>query len=81
MNLILFLIIGALAGWLAGQIMKGSGFGVLGNIVVGVVGAVIGGFVFRLVGLAAFGLVAELIMATVGALILLWAVSVIKRSK
>ena len=81
MNLILFLIIGALAGWLAGQIMKGRGFGVLGNILVGVVGAVIGGFLFRLVGLAAFGLVAELIMATVGAVILLWAVGMIKRSK
>jgi len=55
MNFILFLIIGALAGWLAGQIMKGRGFGVIGNILVGVVGAFIGGFLFRVLGFAAFG--------------------------
>lgn len=70
MHFILFLIIGALAGWLAGQIMKGRGFGVIRNIVVGVVGALIGGLLFRLLGFAAFGLLAQLIMATVGAVIL-----------
>ena len=78
-QLILFLVIGALAGWLAGQIMKGRGFGVLGNIVVGVVGAFLGGFVFRLLGFAAFGLLAQLITATVGAIILLWIVSFVRR--
>jgi uncharacterized membrane protein YeaQ/YmgE (transglycosylase-associated protein family) len=72
MQFILLLIIGALAGWLAGQIMKGPGFGAIGNIVVGVVGAFIGGLLFRLLGFAAFGLAAQLIMATVGAIILLW---------
>jgi len=72
MNFILFLIIGALAGWLAGQIMKGRGFGVIGNILVGVVGAFIGGILFRVLGFAAFGLIAQLIMATIGAIILLW---------
>jgi len=66
MNFILFLIIGALAGWLAGQIMKGRGFGVIGNILVGVVGAFIGGILFRVLGFAAFGLIAQLIMATGG---------------
>jgi len=72
MNLIYFLIIGAIAGWLAGQIMKGSGFGAIGNIVVGVVGALIGGFLFRLLGFLPMGLIAQLISATVGAVILLW---------
>ena len=72
MNFIWFLIIGALAGWLAGQIMKGRGFGVIGNILVGVVGAFIGGILFRVLGFAAFGLIAQLIMATIGAIILLW---------
>ena len=46
MNFIMFLIIGAIAGWLAGTIMKGRGFGLLGNMVVGIVGAFIGGFLF-----------------------------------
>jgi uncharacterized membrane protein YeaQ/YmgE (transglycosylase-associated protein family) len=81
MNFILFLIIGALAGWLAGQIMKGRGFGVIGNILVGVVGAFIGGFLFRLLGFAAYGLIAELIMATIGAIILLWIVGYLRKKK
>jgi uncharacterized membrane protein YeaQ/YmgE (transglycosylase-associated protein family) len=46
-GLIIFLAIGALAGWLAGKIMKGGGFGLVGNIIVGVVGAIVGGYVFR----------------------------------
>jgi uncharacterized membrane protein YeaQ/YmgE (transglycosylase-associated protein family) len=79
MRLILFVLIGAIAGWLAGQIMKGRGFGVVGNIVVGVVGAFLGGFIFRLLGFAAFGLLAQLITATVGAIILLWIVSYVRR--
>ena len=57
MGIIAFLIIGALAGWLAGNFMKGAGFGLLGNIVVDIVGAFIGGFVLGLVGVSlAFGL-------------------------
>jgi len=79
MNFILFLIIGALAGWLAGQIMKGRGFGVIGNILVGVVGAFIGGFLFRVLGFAAFGLIAQLIMATIGAIILLWIAGYVRK--
>jgi uncharacterized membrane protein YeaQ/YmgE (transglycosylase-associated protein family) len=79
MQLLLFVLIGAIAGWLAGQIMKGRGFGVVGNIVVGVVGAFLGGFLFRLLGFAALGLLAQLITATVGAIILLWIVSYLRR--
>jgi uncharacterized membrane protein YeaQ/YmgE (transglycosylase-associated protein family) len=52
-NLILFLVIGGVAGWLAGLFMKGRSFGILGNIVIGVIGAFIGGFVFGLLGLSA----------------------------
>ena len=52
-GLVIFLVIGALAGWLAGMLMKGGGFGLLGNIVVGIIGAVIGGFVFGLLGISA----------------------------
>jgi uncharacterized membrane protein YeaQ/YmgE (transglycosylase-associated protein family) len=79
MHFIWFLIIGAVAGWLAGKIMKGRGFGLLGNLVIGIVGAFIGGFLFRLVGLAAYGLFGSLIMALVGAIVLLWIVGLIKK--
>ncbi|MBW7471474.1 GlsB/YeaQ/YmgE family stress response membrane protein [Marinobacter sp. M216] len=79
MNLILFLIIGGVAGWLAGLIMKGRGFGVLANIGIGIVGSFIGGFLFRLLGLMAQGAVGELVTATVGAVLLLAIVSKIKK--
>lgn len=79
MNFIMFLIIGALAGWLAGNIMKGRGFGVLGNIVVGIVGSFLGGMLFGALGLASFGFIGSLVTATVGAIVLLYLISLIKR--
>lgn len=79
MNLILFLIIGGVAGWLAGLIMKGRGFGVLANVGIGIVGSVLGGFVFRLLGLAAQGTVGELVTATAGAVLLLFIVGKVKK--
>jgi len=78
-SLLVILIIGAIAGWLAGQIMKGSGFGVMGNIVVGIVGSILGGVVFSLIGLGVQGLVGAIISATVGAVILLFAISLVKK--
>ncbi len=79
-SLIIFIAIGALAGWLAGNIMKGGGFGALGNIIVGILGAVLGGFVFGLLGITAGGLLGSIIMATIGAIILLALIRVIKRA-
>jgi len=79
MNIILFLMIGLIAGWLAGKIMKGKGFGLVGNLIVGVVGALIGGFVFDALNIAAAGIVGSLIAALVGALILLWVIGLIKK--
>jgi len=73
------LIIGALAGWIAGKIMKGKGFGLAINIVVGIVGAVIGSFLFGLIGVTPGGLIGSLITATVGALALLFAISLVKK--
>jgi uncharacterized membrane protein YeaQ/YmgE (transglycosylase-associated protein family) len=67
------LVIGALAGFLAGQLTRGKGFGLLGNVLVGIVGGVVGGWVFGLLGLAAYGFTGRLLMATVGAALLLWA--------
>jgi len=79
MNLIIFLIIGAIAGWLAGKIMNGGGFGFILNMVLGVVGAVVGGFLFSLVGINAGGIIGSIIFATIGAIILLYLAKMIKR--
>jgi uncharacterized membrane protein YeaQ/YmgE (transglycosylase-associated protein family) len=80
--LIILLIIGAIAGWLAGQIMKGGGFGLVGDIIVGVVGAFIGGWlwggVLHLPGIGPWWLT-SIISATVGACILLFIIRLIKR--
>ena len=79
MNIILFLVIGAVAGWLAGKFMKGEGFGLIGNLVVGIIGALIGGFVFDILGIYTGSLIGALITAFVGAVILLWLVKLIKK--
>ncbi|MGH9461465.1 MAG: GlsB/YeaQ/YmgE family stress response membrane protein [Vicinamibacteria bacterium] len=80
MNLIYSAIVGIMAGWLAGQIMKGRGFGLVGNLVVGVVGAVLGGWLFAALGLTAYGTVGSIIMAVAGACVLLFAVGLLKRA-
>ena len=80
MSIILWLIVGAIAGWLAGRIMRGGGFGVLGNIVVGIVGAMIGGALFRMIGLPPAGALGSLISAVVGACVLLYLLSLAKRA-
>ncbi|HXV62843.1 MAG TPA: GlsB/YeaQ/YmgE family stress response membrane protein [Vicinamibacteria bacterium] len=80
MNLIYFLIIGLAAGWLAGQIMKGRGFGLAGNLVVGVIGAVVGGFLFGAFGISSSGTIGSLVTATVGAVVLLWIVGQLKKA-
>jgi len=79
-NLLMTLIIGALAGWLAGTFIKGKGYGIVGNIVVGIIGAVIGGYIFNFLGIRAGGLLGSLITATVGATLLLQLVRLIKRA-
>lgn len=78
-NIILFIVIGAVAGWLAGLILKGGGFGFLGNVIIGIVGAIIGGFVFGLLGIASYGLIGSLITATIGAIILLFIIGLFKK--
>ena len=80
MNIILYLLIGAVAGWLAGLIMKGSGFGILGNIIVGVIGGFLGGFLFGLLGLTTGGLIGSLVTALLGAIVLLFIVGLIKKN-
>jgi uncharacterized membrane protein YeaQ/YmgE (transglycosylase-associated protein family) len=80
-GLIAFLLIGAIAGWLAGTLMKGGGFGLFGNIVVGIIGSVIGGYVFSLLGISAGGMIGSIVTATAGAAILLYFVGLIKKGK
>ena len=80
MGLIIFLCIGAVAGWLAGRLMKGSGFGLLGNMAVGIIGAVIGGWAFSQLGIhLANGLLGSLVTSVAGASILLFVVGLIKK--
>ncbi len=81
MEFVWFLLIGLAAGWLAGQVMKGGGFGVLGDIVVGVIGALLGGFLFRTFGVSAGGgLLGSLIVATIGAIVLLFVLRLVKKA-
>jgi uncharacterized membrane protein YeaQ/YmgE (transglycosylase-associated protein family) len=78
MHFILMILVGALAGWLAGKVMKGHGFGFLGNLIVGILGALVGGLLFGIVGLSAYRLIGRLAMAFVGAVVLLWIVKKLK---
>ena len=80
-SLIVFLVIGAVAGWLAGQIVRGMGFGLIGNIVVGIVGAFIAGWLLPQVGIAiGGGIIAAIVNALIGAVILLVILGLIKRA-
>ena len=80
-SLIIFLIVGGVAGWLAGLIVRGGGFGIVGNIIVGIVGAFVAGFLFPLVHVSlGAGMVGAIIHSTIGAVILLLLVRVLKRA-
>jgi len=79
MNFVYFALIGLVAGWLAGKIFKGGGFGLIGNLVVGILGAIVGGWLLG--GLFSFlgALLGSLVTAVLGAGILLWVVSLFKK--
>lgn len=79
MDFILWIILGAIAGWIAGQVMKGGGFGLLGNIGVGIVGSFIGGWLFDLLDISAGGFIGSLVAAVIGAIILLYVVRLVRR--
>ncbi len=80
-SILVWLIIGAVAGWLAGVIMKGYGFGLVGDIIVGILGAVVAGFLFPRLGFnLGSGIVAEIISAVIGACILLFVARLVKRA-
>ena len=80
MHLIGFLVLGAIAGWLAGKIMSGHGYGIIWDIVLGIVGSFVGGFVFSLIfGTAPTGLVISFIVALLGAIVVVGIVHMIRR--
>ncbi|AGB44228.1 GlsB/YeaQ/YmgE family stress response membrane protein [Mesorhizobium sp. CO1-1-7] len=80
-SLLVFILIGAIAGWLAGLIVSGFGFGLIGNIIVGIIGAFIAGWLFPRIGFSiGGGIIASIIHATIGAIILLVLVRVLKRA-
>jgi uncharacterized membrane protein YeaQ/YmgE (transglycosylase-associated protein family) len=79
-QLVVFLLIGGVAGWLAGLVMKGGGFGILGNIVVGVIGAVFGGWLFGVLDISVGGKwVGPLVTATAGAVLLLFFIGLVRK--
>lgn len=80
MSFIVWIITGLIAGWLAGVVMKGGGYGVLADILLGIVGGIVGGFVFDLLGLSASGgTISSIIVAFVGAVILIWLTRLIRK--
>ena len=73
MNWLYIIIVGAIAGWLAGKVMRGAGFGLLGNIIIGILGALVGGWVFAQLGIAlGTGLLNAVLTAAIGAAIILF---------
>jgi len=79
-NLIYFLLIGLVAGWLAGKVMKGSGYGLFGDLVIGVIGAYLGAWIFGMLHIAAGGTIGLLVTAFVGALVLVWLLRLMKKA-
>jgi uncharacterized membrane protein YeaQ/YmgE (transglycosylase-associated protein family) len=81
MEFVYFLLIGLAAGFLAGLVLKGRGFGLVGNLIIGVLGAVVGGFLFGLLQMKSAGLIGQLFVSTVGAIVLLFLVGLATRGK
>jgi len=81
MNLLWFLLIGVAAGWLASQIMKGGGSGLVTDLIMGVIGSILGGFLFGLLGLSIDGTIGSLVTATVGAIVLIAGLRLINRRR
>ena len=81
MSIVYFILVGLIAGWLAGVLVKGGGMGVVGDIVVGVIGALLGGWLFGMLGISAGGgLAGAIITATIGAIVFILILRLIKRA-
>lgn len=80
-TVVIFLVIGAVAGWFAGKNMKDGGFGLWGNIVIGAVGGIVGGYIFRLLVFAVGSLIGSMVTAVAGAVTALFIVKLYKKPK
>ena len=80
MNFLAWIVVGLVAGWLAGQVMKGGGYGVLVDIILGILGGFLGGWIFGLLGIGAGGMIGSIIVAFIGAVILVGITRLIKRA-
>jgi len=78
-GLLYTVIVGLIAGWLAGQVMKGGGYGALEDIILGILGGILGGWLFGVLGLHAGGLIGRIVVAFVGAVILVWLTRLVKK--
>jgi uncharacterized membrane protein YeaQ/YmgE (transglycosylase-associated protein family) len=81
MGILYFLIIGLIAGFLAGKVMRGTGYGLVGDLIVGCIGALLGGWLLGLLGLHWGGFIGSLITAFIGAVILIWLVGLLRRGR
>jgi uncharacterized membrane protein YeaQ/YmgE (transglycosylase-associated protein family) len=79
-NLIYWVVVGLIAGWAAGKIMKGGGYGTVMDIVLGIVGAVVGGWLMGMLGIQAGGLIGTIVVAIIGAVFLIWLSRLIKKA-
>lgn len=79
-NLIWWVLVGLIAGWAAGKIMKGGGYGVGIDIVLGIIGAVVGGWLVGILGFQAGGFISTIIVAIIGAVVLIWITRLIKKA-
>jgi uncharacterized membrane protein YeaQ/YmgE (transglycosylase-associated protein family) len=79
-NLIWWVVVGLIAGWAAGKIMKGGGYGAVTDIILGIVGAVLGGWLMGMLGIHAGGLIGTILVAILGAVILIWITRLIKKA-
>jgi uncharacterized membrane protein YeaQ/YmgE (transglycosylase-associated protein family) len=81
MGFLYWIIVGLIAGWLAGQVMKGGGYGVLVDIILGILGGIVGGWIFGMLGIGAgSGMIGSIIVAFVGAVVLVAITRVLKRA-
>lgn len=82
--LVIWLLVGAIAGWIAGQLMKGGGFGTIGNIIVGILGSFVGGYLADMIGIGSSGAgalnIMSIVTAVVGACVLLFIVGLVKKA-
>lgn len=82
MFILWWIIVGLIAGWITGKLMKGSGYGAVMDIVIGIIGAIVGGFIMRALGFAGQGgMIYTIIVAVIGAVILTWIIHLIKKAR